>query len=159
MWDYGSFYSNLHCLSLPLVPVAPLIPVVPVVPLVPVVPSHRFLLSADGQPKPLCFAVPLPYKLKLLEDSSIGQTIRNACFASSWMLAWFIFVKSSSLWHPIEFSMNGESGTSGHGFSQIAFHYKKTHHLVLNTTSINYQNDQENEELFWGQNAQFNKDG
>ncbi|XP_056590613.1 inter-alpha-trypsin inhibitor heavy chain H3-like isoform X2 [Triplophysa dalaica] len=119
--------SDLH--HAVAVPLAPFVPEVHLVTLVPEVPSHHFLLSADGQPRPLCFAVPLHYKLKLLEDSSI------------------------------EFSMNGESGTSRHGFSQIAFRYKKTHHLVVNTTSINHHIDQENQQLFWGQNAQFNKDG
>lgn len=52
----------------------------------------------------------------------------------------------------VEFSMNGEFQTYGEGFSQIVFHYKKTHHIVVNTMSINYHNDQENAQLFWSNN-------
>ncbi|XP_056591182.1 inter-alpha-trypsin inhibitor heavy chain H3 isoform X2 [Triplophysa dalaica] len=33
-----------------------------------IAPAVRFLIPADGQPKPLCFDVPLPFKLKLLQD-------------------------------------------------------------------------------------------
>ncbi|XP_051957028.1 inter-alpha-trypsin inhibitor heavy chain H3-like isoform X2 [Xyrauchen texanus] len=83
--------------------------------------SNRFLLPAVGQPKPLCYDVPLPHKIKLLEDSNL------------------------------EFSMNGESKTSTRGFGQIAFHYKKGQHLIINTTSIRYNDDQNNVEFLWGQ--------
>ncbi|XP_051528540.1 inter-alpha-trypsin inhibitor heavy chain H3-like isoform X2 [Myxocyprinus asiaticus] len=88
---------------------------------VPRVNSNRFLLPAVGQPKPLCYDVPLPHKIKLLEDSAL------------------------------EFSMNGESKTSTHGFCQIAFHYQKNHHLIIDTTSIRYSDDQNNVEFLWDQ--------
>ncbi|XP_048029059.1 inter-alpha-trypsin inhibitor heavy chain H3-like isoform X2 [Megalobrama amblycephala] len=89
--------------------------------LVPTVRSNRFLLSAAGQSKPLCFDVPLPHKLKLLQDSAS------------------------------EFSMNGESMTRRKGFSQIAFHYKTNHRLTINTRSIRYHDGQNDVEFLWGQ--------
>ncbi|XP_048029069.1 inter-alpha-trypsin inhibitor heavy chain H3-like [Megalobrama amblycephala] len=88
---------------------------------VPTVRSNRFLLSAAGQSKPLCFDVPLPHKLKLLQDSSS------------------------------EFSMNGESMTRRKGFSQIVFHYKTNHRLTINTRSIRYHDGQNDVEFLWGQ--------
>ncbi|XP_067243910.1 inter-alpha-trypsin inhibitor heavy chain H3-like [Chanodichthys erythropterus] len=89
--------------------------------LVPTVRSNRFLLSAAGQSKPLCFDVPLPHKLKLLQDSAS------------------------------EFSMNGESMTRRKGFSQIVFHYKTNHRLTINTRSIRYHDGQNDVEFLWGQ--------
>ncbi|XP_073732391.1 inter-alpha-trypsin inhibitor heavy chain H3 isoform X2 [Misgurnus anguillicaudatus] len=88
---------------------------------VPAVPNNRFLLPADGQPKPLCFDVPIPHKLKLLQDSALG------------------------------FSMNGESMASKAGFQQITIHYKTNHHLTINTKSINYNDGQNNVQYLWGQ--------
>ncbi|XP_065096949.1 inter-alpha-trypsin inhibitor heavy chain H3-like isoform X4 [Paramisgurnus dabryanus] len=88
---------------------------------VPAVGNNRFLLPADGQPKPLCFDVPLPHKLKLLQDSALG------------------------------FSMNGESMASKTGFQQIIIHYKTNHHLTINTNSINYNDGQNNVQYLWGQ--------
>ncbi|XP_065096944.1 inter-alpha-trypsin inhibitor heavy chain H3-like [Paramisgurnus dabryanus] len=88
---------------------------------VPAVRNNRFLLPADGQPKPLCFDVPLPHKLKLLQDSALG------------------------------FSMNGESMASKTGFQQITIHYKTNHHLTINTNSINYNDGQNNVQYLWGQ--------
>ncbi|XP_065096920.1 inter-alpha-trypsin inhibitor heavy chain H3-like isoform X6 [Paramisgurnus dabryanus] len=88
---------------------------------VPAVGNNRFLLPADGQPKPLCFDVPLPHKLKLLQDSALG------------------------------FSMNGESMASKTGFQQIIIHYKTNHHLTINTKSINYNDGQNNVQYLWGQ--------
>ncbi|XP_048029066.1 inter-alpha-trypsin inhibitor heavy chain H3-like isoform X4 [Megalobrama amblycephala] len=88
---------------------------------VPIVRSNRFLLSAAGQSKPLCFDIPLPHKLKLLQDSAS------------------------------EFSMNGESMTRRKGFSQIAFHYKTNHRLTINTRSISYHDGQNDVEFLWGQ--------
>ncbi|XP_067243913.1 inter-alpha-trypsin inhibitor heavy chain H3-like isoform X1 [Chanodichthys erythropterus] len=83
--------------------------------------SNRFLLSAAGQSKPLCFDVPLPHKLKLLQDSAS------------------------------EFSMNGESMTRRKGFSQIVFHYKTNHRLTINTRSIRYHDGQNYVEFLWRQ--------
>ncbi|KTF90354.1 hypothetical protein cypCar_00017916 [Cyprinus carpio] len=40
----------------------------------PAVHSSRFLLSVVGQSKPLCFDVPVPHKLRLLQDSASGKT-------------------------------------------------------------------------------------
>ncbi|XP_048029054.1 inter-alpha-trypsin inhibitor heavy chain H3-like isoform X2 [Megalobrama amblycephala] len=88
---------------------------------VPIVRSNRFLLSAAGQSKPLCFDVPLPHKLKLLQDSAS------------------------------EFSMNGKSKNRQNGFSQIVFHYKTNHRLTINTRSISYHDGQNDVEFLWGQ--------
>ncbi|KAA0707450.1 Inter-alpha-trypsin inhibitor heavy chain H3 [Triplophysa tibetana] len=84
-------------------------------------PAIRFLIPADGQPKPLCFDVALPLKLKLLQD-----------FAS-------------------EFSMNGESMGSTNGFHQIIIRYKTNHQLTINTNSISYYDGQNNVQYLWGQ--------
>ncbi|XP_073732535.1 inter-alpha-trypsin inhibitor heavy chain H3 [Misgurnus anguillicaudatus] len=83
--------------------------------------NNRFLLPADGQPKPLCFDVPIPHKLKLLQDSALG------------------------------FSMNGKSRGSKIGFQQITIHYKTNHHLTINTNSTNYNDGQNNVQYLWGQ--------
>ncbi|XP_073667938.1 inter-alpha-trypsin inhibitor heavy chain H3-like isoform X2 [Paramisgurnus dabryanus] len=88
---------------------------------VPAVRNNRFLLPADGQLKPLCFDVPLPHKLKLLQDSALG------------------------------FSMNGKSRGSKTGFQQIIIHYKTNHQLTINTNSINYNDGQNNVQYLWGQ--------
>ncbi|ROI16305.1 Inter-alpha-trypsin inhibitor heavy chain H3 [Anabarilius grahami] len=88
---------------------------------VPIVRSNRFLLSAAGQSKPLCFDVPLPHKLKLLQDSAS------------------------------EFSMNGKSKNRQKGFSQIAFHYKTNIRLTINTRSVRYHDGQNDVEFLWGQ--------
>nr|XP_055039532.1 inter-alpha-trypsin inhibitor heavy chain H4-like isoform X2 [Misgurnus anguillicaudatus] len=88
---------------------------------VPAVRNNRFLLPADGQPKPLCFDVPIPHKLKLLQDSALG------------------------------FSMNGKSRGSKIGFQQITIHYKTNHHLTINTNSTNYNDGQNNVQYLWGQ--------
>ncbi|XP_051768546.1 inter-alpha-trypsin inhibitor heavy chain H3-like isoform X2 [Ctenopharyngodon idella] len=88
---------------------------------VPTVRSNRFLLSAAGQSKPLCFDIPLPHKLKLLQDSAS------------------------------EFSMNGESMTRRKGFSQIVFHYKTNRRLTINTRSIRYHDGQNDVVFLWGQ--------
>ncbi|XP_052424344.1 inter-alpha-trypsin inhibitor heavy chain H3 [Carassius gibelio] len=87
----------------------------------PTVHSNRFLLPVVGQSKPLCFDIPLPHKLRLLQDSAS------------------------------EFSMNGESLTGQNGFNQIALHYKTNHHLTIETTSIRYCDDQNQVYLLWGQ--------
>ncbi|XP_052424342.1 inter-alpha-trypsin inhibitor heavy chain H3 isoform X2 [Carassius gibelio] len=83
--------------------------------------SNRFLLPVVGQSKPLCFDVPLPHKLRLLQDSAS------------------------------EFSMNGESLTGQNGFNQIDLHYKTNHHLTIKTTSIRYHDGQNQVEFLWGQ--------
>ncbi|XP_052465333.1 inter-alpha-trypsin inhibitor heavy chain H3-like [Carassius gibelio] len=84
--------------------------------------DNVFLLDVVGQSKPLCFEVPVPHKLRLLQDSAS------------------------------EFSMNGESMTGQSGFRIIAFHYKKTkHHLTINTTSITYHDGQNHVEFLWDQ--------
>ncbi|XP_059394303.1 uncharacterized protein LOC132126808 [Carassius carassius] len=87
----------------------------------PTVHSNRILLPVVGQSKPLCFDVPLPHKLRLLQDSAS------------------------------EFSMNGESLTGQTGFNQIALHYKTNHHLTIKTTSIRYHDGQNQVEFLWGQ--------
>lgn len=92
--------------------------------------SNRFLLPVVGQSKPLCFDVPVPHKLRLLEDSAS------------------------------EFSMNGESLSQLNGFHQIAIHYKTNHHLIVSTKSISYRNGQDNVEFLWGQEpTQHNTEG
>uniref|UniRef100_A0A672QQA1 Inter-alpha-trypsin inhibitor heavy chain H3-like n=1 Tax=Sinocyclocheilus grahami TaxID=75366 RepID=A0A672QQA1_SINGR len=83
--------------------------------------SSRFLLPVVGQSKPLCFDVPVPHKLRLLQDSAS------------------------------EFSMNGESMTGQNGCHKIAFHYKTNHHLTISTTSIRYHDGQNHVEFLWGQ--------
>uniref|UniRef100_A0A8C1PD45 Zgc:112265 n=1 Tax=Cyprinus carpio TaxID=7962 RepID=A0A8C1PD45_CYPCA len=96
----------------------------------PKVHSNRFLLPVVGQSKPLCFDVPVPHKLRLLQDSAS------------------------------EFSMNGESLSEQNGFHQIAIHYKTNHHLIISTKSISYHNGQDNVEILWGQElTQHNTDG
>uniref|UniRef100_A0A8C1VHH8 Zgc:112265 n=1 Tax=Cyprinus carpio TaxID=7962 RepID=A0A8C1VHH8_CYPCA len=96
----------------------------------PKVHSNRFLLPVVGQSKPLCFDVPVPHKLRLLQDSAS------------------------------EFSMNGESLSEQNGFHQIAIHYKTNHHLIISTKSISYRNGQDNVEILWGQElTQHNTDG
>uniref|UniRef100_A0A673FNB5 Uncharacterized protein n=1 Tax=Sinocyclocheilus rhinocerous TaxID=307959 RepID=A0A673FNB5_9TELE len=80
---------------------------------------NRFLLPVVGQSKPLCFDIPVPHKLRLLQDSAS------------------------------EFSMNGESLSEQNGFHQIAFHYKTNHHLIISTKSISYRNGQDNVEFLW----------
>uniref|UniRef100_A0A671LVN6 Inter-alpha-trypsin inhibitor heavy chain H3-like n=1 Tax=Sinocyclocheilus anshuiensis TaxID=1608454 RepID=A0A671LVN6_9TELE len=98
--------------------------------LCPKVHSNRFLLPVVGQSKPLCFDVPVPHKLRLLQDSAS------------------------------EFSMNGESLSEQNGFHQIAIHYKTNHHLIISTKSISYRNGQDNVEILWGQElSQHNTDG
>ncbi|XDV51312.1 hypothetical protein PO909_020223 [Leuciscus waleckii] len=97
---------------------------------VPRVHSNRFLLPSAGQSKPLCFDVPVPQKLRLLQDSAS------------------------------EFSMNGEFITGQIGFIQIAFHYKTNHHLTISTSSIRYQDGQSHVEFLWGQEpTQHNTEG
>ncbi|XP_056323968.1 inter-alpha-trypsin inhibitor heavy chain H3 isoform X2 [Danio aesculapii] len=87
-----------------------------------IVPVHnRFLLPAVGQSKPLCFDIPVPNKLKLLEDSAS------------------------------EFSMNGESTHSHNGFHRIALHYKSNYELVIDKRSIKYSDGQNNSEFLWDQ--------
>uniref|UniRef100_A0A671L747 Zgc:112265 n=1 Tax=Sinocyclocheilus anshuiensis TaxID=1608454 RepID=A0A671L747_9TELE len=71
--------------------------------------------------KPLCFDVPVPYKLRLLQDSAS------------------------------EFSMNGESMTGQNGCRKIAFHYKTNHHLTISTKSIRYHDGQNHVEFLWDQ--------
>uniref|UniRef100_A0A673HP75 Uncharacterized protein n=1 Tax=Sinocyclocheilus rhinocerous TaxID=307959 RepID=A0A673HP75_9TELE len=89
-----------------------------------------FLLPVVGQSKPLCFDVPVPHKLRLLQDSAS------------------------------EFSMNGESMTGQNGFHQITFHYKTNHHLTINTTSVRYHDGQNQVEFLWGQElTQHNTEG
>uniref|UniRef100_A0A673FTR8 Inter-alpha-trypsin inhibitor heavy chain H3-like n=1 Tax=Sinocyclocheilus rhinocerous TaxID=307959 RepID=A0A673FTR8_9TELE len=83
--------------------------------------SSRFLLPVVGQSKPLCFDVPVPHKLRLLQDSAS------------------------------EFSVNGESMTGQNGCRKIAFHYKTNHHLTISTTSIRYHDGQNHVEFLWGQ--------
>ncbi|XP_016422340.1 inter-alpha-trypsin inhibitor heavy chain H3-like [Sinocyclocheilus rhinocerous] len=83
--------------------------------------SSRFLLPVVGQSKPLCFDVPVPHKLRLLQDSAS------------------------------EFSMNGESMTGQNGCRKIAFHYKTNHHLTISTTSIRYHDGQNHVEFLWDQ--------
>uniref|UniRef100_A0A672LPM4 Inter-alpha-trypsin inhibitor heavy chain H3-like n=1 Tax=Sinocyclocheilus grahami TaxID=75366 RepID=A0A672LPM4_SINGR len=98
--------------------------------LAPTVRSNRFLLPVVGQSKPLCFDVPVPHKLRLLQDSAS------------------------------EFSMNGESMTGQNGFHQITFHYKTNHHLTINTTSVRYHDGQNQVEFLWGQElTQHNTEG
>ncbi|XDV51318.1 hypothetical protein PO909_020224, partial [Leuciscus waleckii] len=97
---------------------------------IPRVGSKRFLLPSAGQSKPLCFDVPVPQKLTLLQDSAS------------------------------EFSMNGKFMTRRQGFSKIAFHYKTNHHLTINTSSIRYQDGQSHVEFLWGQEpTQHNTEG
>ncbi|XP_073681475.1 inter-alpha-trypsin inhibitor heavy chain H3-like isoform X2 [Garra rufa] len=92
--------------------------------------SSRFLQPVVGQSKPLCFDVPVPHKLRLLQDSAS------------------------------EFSMNGESLSEQNGFHQIAFHYKMNHLLIVSTKSISYRNGQDNAEFLWGQEkTQLDTDG
>uniref|UniRef100_A0A671L1L9 Inter-alpha-trypsin inhibitor heavy chain H3-like n=1 Tax=Sinocyclocheilus anshuiensis TaxID=1608454 RepID=A0A671L1L9_9TELE len=83
--------------------------------------TSRFLLPVVGQSKPLCFDVPVPYKLRLLQDSAS------------------------------EFSMNGESMTGQNGCRKIAFHYKTNHHLTISTKSIRYHDGQNHVEFLWDQ--------
>ncbi|XP_073681749.1 inter-alpha-trypsin inhibitor heavy chain H3-like [Garra rufa] len=83
--------------------------------------SNRFLLSVDGQSKPLCFDVPVPYKLRLLRNLTS------------------------------EFSMNGESMTGRNGFHEIAIHYKTNHHLTIKTASIRYTDGQSHLDFLWSQ--------
>uniref|UniRef100_A0A672KEC2 Uncharacterized protein n=1 Tax=Sinocyclocheilus grahami TaxID=75366 RepID=A0A672KEC2_SINGR len=88
------------------------------------------LLPLLCKSKPLCFDVPVPHKLRLLQDSSS------------------------------EFSMNGESLSEQNGFHQIAIHYKTNHHLIISTKSISYHNGQDNVDILWGQElSQHNTDG
>ncbi|XDV51336.1 hypothetical protein PO909_020225 [Leuciscus waleckii] len=97
---------------------------------IPRVGSNRFLLPSAGQSKPLCFDVPVPQKLTLLQDSAS------------------------------EFSMNGQFMTRRQGFSKIAFHYKTNHHLTINTSSIRYQDGQSHVEFLWDQEpTQHNTEG
>ncbi|XP_058647533.1 inter-alpha-trypsin inhibitor heavy chain H3-like [Onychostoma macrolepis] len=111
-------------------PTLPKIVSVPVTMPAPTVRSNRFLLPVVGQSKPLCFDVPVPHKLRLLQDSAS------------------------------EFSMNGESMIGQNGFHQIAFHYKTNHHLTINTTSIRYHDGQNQIEFLWGQEpTQHNTEG
>ncbi|XP_016411917.1 inter-alpha-trypsin inhibitor heavy chain H4-like [Sinocyclocheilus rhinocerous] len=103
---------------------------VPVTMSAPTVRSNCFLLPVVGQSKPLCFDVPVPHKLRLLQDSAS------------------------------EFSMNGESMTGQNGFHQITFHYKTNHHLTINTTSVRYHDGQNQVEFLWGQElTQHNTEG
>uniref|UniRef100_A0A671LTF6 Inter-alpha-trypsin inhibitor heavy chain H3-like n=1 Tax=Sinocyclocheilus anshuiensis TaxID=1608454 RepID=A0A671LTF6_9TELE len=98
--------------------------------LAPTVRSNRFLLPVVGQSKLLCFDVPVPHKLRLLQDSAS------------------------------EFYMNGESVTGQNGFHQITFHYKTNHHLTINTTSVRYHEGQNQVEFLWGQElTQHNTEG
>ncbi|KAK7127506.1 hypothetical protein R3I93_020175 [Phoxinus phoxinus] len=97
---------------------------------VPRVRRNRFLLPSAGQSKPLCFDVPVPQKLRLLQDSAS------------------------------EFSMNGQFMTRRQGFSKIAFHYKTKHRLTINTSSISYQDGQSHVEFLWDQEpTQHNTEG
>ncbi|XP_042589739.1 inter-alpha-trypsin inhibitor heavy chain H3-like isoform X4 [Cyprinus carpio] len=117
-------------LGLDLRPRHPDTVLVPVTMSAPTVHSNRFLLPVVGQSKPLCFDVPVPHKLRLLQDSAS------------------------------EFSMNGESLTGQNGFHQIALHYKTNHHLTINTTSIRYHDGQNQVEFLWGQEpTQHNTEG
>ncbi|XDV51310.1 hypothetical protein PO909_020222 [Leuciscus waleckii] len=120
--DYYEDYSDLSFAQMPTI-------VLPTMS-VPRVHSKRFLLPSAGQSKPLCFDVPVPQKLTLLQDSAS------------------------------EFSMNGECITGQIGFIQIAFHYKTNHHLTINTSSIRYQDGQSHVEFLWGQEpTQHNTEG
>ncbi|TRY58830.1 hypothetical protein DNTS_022336 [Danionella cerebrum] len=88
----------------------------------PAVHNIRFILPAIDQPKPLCFMVPAPNILKLLEDPAS------------------------------EFSMNGKTETNLKGFSQIALHYKSKHHLMIDTRAVRYIQGQDEVEFPWGPN-------
>ncbi|XP_067243254.1 inter-alpha-trypsin inhibitor heavy chain H3-like [Chanodichthys erythropterus] len=107
MPTYSSVTEQLHTTENPIVQVC----------------SNCFLLPAAGQSKPLCFDVPVPHKLKLLQDSAS------------------------------EFVMNGESLSGQNGFNQIAFHYKTNHHLIISKQSISYRNGQDDVQILWGQTA------
>ncbi|XP_077060067.1 inter-alpha-trypsin inhibitor heavy chain H3-like [Siphateles boraxobius] len=97
---------------------------------IPRVGRNRFLLPSAGQSKPICFEVPVPQKLRLLQDSAS------------------------------EFSINGQFMTRRQGFSKIAFHYKTNHHLTINTSSIRYQDGQSHVEFLWDQEpTQHNTEG
>ncbi|XP_077060063.1 inter-alpha-trypsin inhibitor heavy chain H3-like [Siphateles boraxobius] len=97
---------------------------------IPRVGRNRFLLPSAGQSKPLCFEVPVPQKLRLLQDSAS------------------------------ELSINGQFMTRRQGFSKIAFHYKTNHHLTINTSSIRYQDGQSHVEFLWDQEpTQHNTEG
>ncbi|KAI4888781.1 hypothetical protein NFI96_021602, partial [Prochilodus magdalenae] len=87
-------------------------------------PHVRFLVTSRGQPKPLCYDVPLGSKLRLLAEPSS------------------------------EFSMNGElSLYGGKGFKQIALHYKTDHRMLLSTTEVQYSDGQTPVKYLWGQQA------
>ncbi|XP_016122959.1 inter-alpha-trypsin inhibitor heavy chain H3-like [Sinocyclocheilus grahami] len=126
-------YSSVNLLISRVLDQSPILPDmvrVPVTMQAPTVRSNRFLLPVVGQSKPLCFDVPVPHKLRLLQDSAS------------------------------EFSMNGESMTGQNGFHQITFHYKTNHHLTINTTSVRYHDGQNQVEFLWGQElTQHNTEG
>lgn len=128
----------------------------------PTVNSSRFLLPAVGQPKPLCFDVPVPNKLKLLEDSASGYLytiIYNACMSYHLLLFGFCIFTVSIYWF-VEFSMNGESTDRHTGFRRIVLHYKTNHELVIDKRSIKYNDGQNNVEFLWKQEpTQHNAEG
>ncbi|KAK2874902.1 hypothetical protein Q8A67_022055 [Cirrhinus molitorella] len=80
------------------------------------------ILKSSGNAQPLCYNLPLAQKVRLLQNVLL------------------------------EFSMNGQLESFGEkGFSQIAVHYKANHHLLLNTSEMNYTDGQETLKFSWEQ--------
>ncbi|XP_076859132.1 inter-alpha-trypsin inhibitor heavy chain H3-like isoform X4 [Brachyhypopomus gauderio] len=89
----------------------------------PPVSGVRFIISAHGQPNPICYDIPAAQKLRLLQDSSS------------------------------EFTMTGELVLNGgKGFKQMALHYEEKL-LILSTHKINYSDGQNIKTFVWGQDS------
>ncbi len=126
----------------------------------PTVLGNRFLLPVVGRSTPLCFDVPVPHKLRLLQDSASGYYYTFTTYTSYKVMFFLNNVLYIHLLHVLEFSMNGESTTGQNGFHQIVLHYKTNHHLTINTTSIRYHDGQNQVEFLWGQEpTQHNTEG
>ncbi|XP_076858950.1 uncharacterized protein LOC143512469 isoform X2 [Brachyhypopomus gauderio] len=83
----------------------------------------RFIISAHGQPNPICYDIPAAQKLRLLQDSSS------------------------------EFTMTGELVLyGGKGFKQIILHYEEKL-LIISTHKINYSDGQNTKTFVWGQES------
>ncbi|XP_076859005.1 inter-alpha-trypsin inhibitor heavy chain H3-like isoform X2 [Brachyhypopomus gauderio] len=89
----------------------------------PPVSGVRFIISAHGQPNPICYDIPAAQKLRLLQDSSS------------------------------EFTMTGELVLyGGKGFKQITLHHEEKL-LIISTHKINYSDGQNTKTFVWGQDS------